>query len=100
MYSKIKGLNPNNHHFDLVNQVILISLLSIDQLNLDELSSSRLHRSYEINGNIFLIFKLKDQSYEINSTREIEHSLIAQSVLIPSFIVEGLLSSFTNKPII
>jgi hypothetical protein len=98
MYSKIKDLNPLHHHFDLVNQVILISLLSIDKLNLEELSSSStscLHRSYEINGMIFLIFKLKDQSYEINSNCEIEHSLIAQSVLIPSFIVKGLLSSFT-----
>ena len=99
MYSKIKGLSPLHHHFDLINQVILISLLSIDQLNLDELSSSSsscLHRSYEINGAIFLIFKLKSQSYEINSTCEIEHTLIAQSVLIPSPIVRDLISSFAN----
>ena len=89
MYSKILGINPDNHHFDLINQVILISLLESDQVNVDHLSEHSFIPCHSVNGGLFIALKV-----EIEGGK-----LVAISHYVTPSILRALISSFLNEKV-
>jgi len=89
MYSKIKGINPDNHHFDLVNQVILISLLESDHVNVNHLSENAFIPCHSVNSALFIALKVEIEGGKLVA---ISHHII------PS-ILRDLISSFLNEKV-
>ena len=87
MFGKLSHINPSAHHIDLVNMVILISLLESGHINVDQLSENAFIPCHDVQGALFIALKIEIQE---------NGDLVAISPHVPSSIIQALIHAFLN----